>query len=147
MVIISQCKHTSKHKTSCRTPEICTIFLIFKKIIVFLERGEGREKERERNIDRLPLHPLQPGTWPTTQACALTGNQIGDPLLCGPAPNQTTPVRAIYNFYLLIIPQQSWKNSPLAQLLPGILTQVGNKGDRAGRRWPSGSAGHVPDCE
>ena len=28
-------------------------FLI--KIYLFLERGEGREKERDRNIDRLPL--------------------------------------------------------------------------------------------
>ena len=44
--------------------------------IYFLERGEGREKERERNINVcLPIvHPLL-GTWPATQACALTGNQ------------------------------------------------------------------------
>ena len=29
----------------------------------------------------LPLaHPL-PGTWPATQACALTGNHTGDPLV------------------------------------------------------------------
>ena len=42
-------------------------------IYLFLERGEGREKERERNISVwLPLmHPLL-GTWPVTQACALT---------------------------------------------------------------------------
>ena len=33
-------------------------FLFFKKIYLFLERGERREKERERNIDWLPLtHP------------------------------------------------------------------------------------------
>ena len=40
--------------------------------IYFLERGEGREKERERNINVwLPLtYPLL-GTWPTTQACTL----------------------------------------------------------------------------
>ena len=30
----------------------------FKKIFyLILEKGEGREKERERNIDRLPLAP------------------------------------------------------------------------------------------
>ena len=56
----------------------------FKKIlfILFLERREGKEKERERNINVwLPLaHPLL-GTWPTTHACALTGNQTCDPLL------------------------------------------------------------------
>ena len=53
------------------------IFSFFKKyfIYLFLERGEGKEKERERNINVwLSLeHPLL-GTWPTTQACALTGN-------------------------------------------------------------------------
>ena len=44
--------------------------IIFKDFIyLFLERGEGREKERERYINVwLPLaHPLL-GTWPTTQA-------------------------------------------------------------------------------
>ena len=48
----------------------------FKKdfIYLFLERGEGKEKERERNTDWLPLARPQLGTWPTTQACALTGN-------------------------------------------------------------------------
>ena len=56
---------------------------IFKKILFILDRGEGREKERERNINVwLPFtHPLL-GTWSTTQACALTGNQTSDPVLC-----------------------------------------------------------------
>ena len=57
-----------------------------KKIFFYLfmlERGKGREKEREilmykGNTDWLPLmHPLL-GTWLATQACALTGNQTGD---------------------------------------------------------------------
>ena len=44
-------------------------------IYLFLERGEGREKKRERNINVwLPLACPPQGTWPTTQACALTGN-------------------------------------------------------------------------
>ena len=50
-------------------------------IYLFLEREEGREKERERNIDvykryidQLPLAHPQLGTWPAAQACALTGN-------------------------------------------------------------------------
>ena len=51
--------------------------MVFLKIFIylFLERREGREKERERNINVwLPLvcPPLR--TWPATQACALTGN-------------------------------------------------------------------------
>ena len=44
--------------------------------------GEGKEKERETNINVwLPLpHPLL-GAWPATQACALTGNQTCNPLV------------------------------------------------------------------
>ena len=51
-------------------------------IYLFLDRREGKEKERERNINVwLPLeHPLL-GICPPTHACALTGNQIGDPLV------------------------------------------------------------------
>ena len=45
--------------------------------LIFLERGQGREKERERNIN-VSLHPLL-GTWPATQACVLTSNGTGDP--------------------------------------------------------------------
>ena len=64
---------------------------LFKKyfIYLFLERGEGKEKERERNINVwLPLVPLSGGpTWPTTQACAQTGNLTGDPLVCRPTLN------------------------------------------------------------
>ena len=55
---------------------------------LFLERGEGREKERERNINVwLPLmHPLL-GTWSTTESFVLTGNWTGDPLVRRPALN------------------------------------------------------------
>ena len=56
---------------------ICSIFLPFFKdfIYLFLERGEGKEKEREKNIHVwLPRAHPQLGTRPVTQACALTGN-------------------------------------------------------------------------
>ena len=63
---------------------------LFKKdfIYLFLERGEGKGKERERNINMWlpPAHP-QLGTWPTTQACALTRNQTSDPLVLRPELN------------------------------------------------------------
>ena len=53
-----------------------------KRFYLFLERGEGREKERKKNINVwLPLTCPLLGTWPVTQACALTGNQTGDPLV------------------------------------------------------------------
>ena len=47
--------------------------IFFKKdfIYLLLERGEGRENEREGNIDWLPLACPQLGTWSATQACAL----------------------------------------------------------------------------
>ena len=61
---------------------------IFKIFYLFLERGEGREKKRERNINVwLPLTRPLLGTWPATQACALTGNRTRDPLVHRPAFN------------------------------------------------------------
>ena len=58
--------------------------LIFKNylcIYLLLEKGEGREKERERNITVwLPLMCLQLGTWPATQACALDWESNRRPL-------------------------------------------------------------------
>ena len=60
----------------------CISLQFFFKILfiyLFLERGE----RSKRNINVcFPLkHPLL-GTRPTTQACAPTGNQTGDPLVC-----------------------------------------------------------------
>ena len=51
---------------------------IFYKTLLFLERGREGERKGEREGEKhhwaaasqVPL----PGTWPTTQACALTGN-------------------------------------------------------------------------
>ena len=59
-------------------------YLLLKGFIyLFLQKGEGREEERERNINVwLPLMCPLLGTWPATQACALTGNRTGDPLVC-----------------------------------------------------------------
>ena len=52
---------------------------IFKKrFYLFLEKGEG--SERKINV-WLPLVHTLLGTWPTTQACALTGNRTSDPLV------------------------------------------------------------------
>ena len=63
-------------------------------IYLFLEREEGKEKERERNINVwLSLTRPLLGTWPTTQACALTGNPTGDPLVCRPSLNPLSHAR------------------------------------------------------
>ena len=61
----------------------CVSYFILKRFDFFLERGERREKERERNIDvrekqsvSLPHNqfhtPPQLGTWSATQARAPT---------------------------------------------------------------------------
>ena len=48
----------------------------------------GRETPMcEKYIDQLPLAWPQLGTQPTTQACDLTGNRTGDPLVHRPALN------------------------------------------------------------
>ena len=53
-------------------------------IYLFLERGDRRE--RNINVWLLLTHPLL-GTWLVNQACALTGNWTGDPLVRRPALN------------------------------------------------------------
>ena len=67
-------------------PEYNGAFLFFKDFTyLFTERGEGRKKQRERNINVWVslMRPLL-GAWPTTQACAPTGNQTIDPLVRRP---------------------------------------------------------------
>ena len=88
----------------------------FKKGYLFLERGEGREKERERNINVwLPCACPLPGTWPTTQACALTGNRTGNPLLCRPALSPlslTSQGNLLFFFNSASLLSHPWWGSP-----------------------------------
>ena len=57
-------------------------------LFLFLDRGERRAKERERNISVwLPLTCLSLGTWTASQACALTVNCTGDSVVRTPALN------------------------------------------------------------
>ena len=82
--------------------------LFFKRFSLFIFRGEGREKEREKNINVwLPLaHPLL-GTWPATQTCALSGNRTGDLLVHRPALNPLSHTsqgpQSILNFPLSVL--------------------------------------------
>ena len=68
------------------TRVLCWNFYFFslkKNIYLFLGRREGWEKRRETNTNMwVPLKRPLPGTCPATQACALTGNQTSDPLVC-----------------------------------------------------------------
>ena len=56
-------------------------FLIF--LFIFREGKGGSKGERSINV-WLPLTRHLLGTWPETQACALTGNRTGDPLVHRP---------------------------------------------------------------
>ena len=63
-----------------------TLFFFFKDFIyLFLEREGRKDKERERDINvwLMFICPLL-WTWPAPQACALTRNQTGDPLVHSP---------------------------------------------------------------
>ena len=76
----------------CKTnfPLRSTHFL--KRFYFFLERREGREKERGRNTNVKEKHSLSYvpslGTEPAAEACALTENGTSDLSLCGTTPNQ-----------------------------------------------------------
>ena len=73
-------------------------------INLFLEKGIGKEKERERNISvwLSLMHPLL-GTWPTTQACALTGNWTSNPLVHRPALNPLSHTnQGTWVFFLMV---------------------------------------------
>ena len=71
---------------------------------IILDRG-GREGKREAEKHQLwlPLAPTLPGTWPTTQACALTGNQTSDPLVHRPAFNPLSHTSQGMSSYTLLI--------------------------------------------
>ena len=75
---------------------------------------------REISVWLRPARPLLE-TWPATQACALTGNQIGDPLVCRPTFNPLSqpamaPVLLGHILPVNIGPSLTQENSFLAYL-------------------------------
>ena len=67
------------------TPPTDIWFYFFKILFIYFREGKGgRKKGRETSMcGCLSCAPCW-GTWPTTQASALTGNQAGDLLVCNP---------------------------------------------------------------
>ena len=72
---------------------VLSIHLILKILFIFRERGREEKREGEKHrCGRETLMVclsvrLQLGTWPATQACALTRNWINDLLIFGVMPN------------------------------------------------------------
>ena len=69
----------------------CSFFPFFKILFyLFLERERKGEREGEKhpctrdNIDQLPLTRPQLGSWPASQACALTGDRTSNLLVHRP---------------------------------------------------------------
>ena len=95
-----------------------SFFFFFLRLFIylFLERGEEKEKERERNINVwLPLMLPPLGTWPATQACALTGSRTGKFLVPRPvlSPLSHTSQGKIKPSYTEYVPNLlTWYSRP-----------------------------------
>ena len=69
---------------SPRQPFYCSFIICFKFYLFIFREGEGRKKEKERNINMWEknisqlLLTGQLGTWPTTQAYTLTRDRTSD---------------------------------------------------------------------
>ncbi|KAF6080607.1 bromodomain containing 8 [Phyllostomus discolor] len=92
----------------CSIQEDPLVDILFSHATSSKLEKEGREKEREGIINVwLPLSRPPPRTWPTTQACALTGNQTGDPSVYRSDLSQSDPVQDHLLFKKTLLPV--WK--------------------------------------
>ena len=81
-------------------------------IYLFLERGDGRQREGEKNQYVVASRVPQLGTWPATQACALTGNRTGDPLVHKPELNPLSYTSQGSSMVLIKINILIWPTRP-----------------------------------
>ena len=63
------------------------VFFSLKNIYLYLEQGREVEREGEKHQCVVASYTRPRGIWPTTQACALTGNWTGNPWVHRPALN------------------------------------------------------------
>ena len=98
---------------SCSTPEKghpfweqFIKFFFFKILYTYFWR-EG-EKDRDTINVWLPVTRPLLGTWPETQACALTGNWTGDPLVHRPALNPLSHTSQGSRFLSMFSHSQLW---------------------------------------
>ena len=75
--------HPRIHFSPAEIPKSFLFFSFLNIYFLIFREGGGREKERETDIDQLPLARPQPGARPTMQACAPTRNRGDIPLVLG----------------------------------------------------------------
>ena len=96
-----------------------SFFMVFFKKILFIyfyrEGKRGRKKGGETSMCGCLSHAPPLGTWPSTQACALTGNRTSNPLVHRPAlsPLSYTCHGHYSLFLLLTLSQMSPSPLPL----------------------------------
>ena len=85
---------------------VCLVFtrrmyiFFFVRFYLFIFKERGRAGDMERNINVwLPLACPQLGTWPSTQACAVTGNWTYNSLVHRLALNPLNHISQGYIFY------------------------------------------------
>ena len=61
--------------------EFFSVSFLRSYLLIFKERGREGEREGEKHQCVVASHAPSLGTWPTTQVCALTGNQASDLLV------------------------------------------------------------------
>ena len=85
----------------------CILLIFFKDFIYFyIEGKKGRKRGRKTSVYGCLSHTPQPGTWPTTQACTLIGNQTRDPLVCRPTLSPLS--HTSQDFYLCVCVCVCW---------------------------------------
>ena len=89
-------------------------FLNIFNLFIFREGMAGRKRERNVNVWLPLVHPLL-GTWPTTQACALTGNRTNDLLVCLQAGIQSVelPQPGLGSVYRTLVPSPGLQSPDL----------------------------------
>ena len=93
-------------RTSVRGENSNTDGVIFKKtLFIFREGKGGRKRGRETSMCGCLSCTPNWGTWPSPQACALTGNRTSDPLVCRPALN---PLSHTSQGKIMFLTASSW---------------------------------------
>ena len=121
------------------------IFLIFFKdfiyLFIFRERERKGERGEKHNVWSPLARPLL-GIQPTTQACAVTGNQTSNPLVCRPAfspPSHTSQGKKEIIFMVIL--------RIVNKALTGVAQWVGHGPTKPKGHQFNSQSGHMPGLQ